>query len=569
MRVESFVIVLAYVFLAPLGLVLARNMHLIFQSSKILRNTFLFCACATLLAEKSIAELTTASPDLAKPGSPENPIFYIQEYRIKGATKISNLEVEESVYPYLGPARTTEDVEKARQSLEKAYHDKGFQTVSVLIPQQNPRQGIIILEVVEGTVGRLRVNGANWYLPSKIKAASPSMAEGSVPNMNDVQRDILALNRLSDRRVTPELKPGSIPGTFDIDLNVEDKIPLHGSVELNNRYSPNTSELRLNAGISYANIFQLGHTIGFSGQIAPENPDDALVYSGYYLARLSDKLSLLLSAVRQDSDISTLGGGSVIGMGEIYTLRALFDMPSADNFYQSFGIGLDWKSFGEDLLVGDENISAPIEYYPLSANYGASWLQGEDAFTELNSSLLFNLRGLGSDRLAYDRKRFGANGSFVVIKSDLSHTHDLEDESQLFVKIQSQLSDKPLINTEQYSGGGLSTARGYYESTALGDNALFLTGEYRSKSLFGKSTKQQPLANELRFHTFVDAGALHIYDALPGQASHTYLLSAGVGSRLRYKKNFNSSLDIAFPLNSVSPAEQGDIRVTFRGWIEY
>lgn len=521
------------------------------------------------LLGKSLADMTKTSPDLAKPGSPENPIFYIQEYRIKGATKISNLEVEECVYPYLGPARTADDVEKARQSLEKTYHNKGYQTVSVIIPQQNPRHGIITLEVVEGTVGRLRVNGANWFLPSKIKAASPSMAEGGVPNMNDVQRDILALNRLSDRRVTPELKPGSVPGTFDIDLNVEDKMPLHGSVELNNRYSPNTSELRLNAGISYANLFQLGHTIGFSGQIAPENPDDALVYSGYYLSRVSDKLSLLFSAVRQDSDISTLGGGSVIGKGEVFTLRALFDMPSANGFYQSFGIGLDWKSFDEDLLVGAGINSAPIEYYPVSANYGATWLHGEDAFTEFNSSLLFNLRGLGSDRTDYGKKRFGANGSFVVIKSDLSHTHDLKDDSQLFVKIQSQLSDKPLINTEQYSGGGLSTARGYFESTALGDNALFLTGEYRTKSLFGKSTKQQPLANELRFHTFVDAGSLYIYDALPGQSSSTYLLSTGVGSRLRYNKIFNSSLDIAFPLNSVASVNQGDIRVTFRGWIEF
>ena len=117
--------------------------------------------------------------------------------------------------------------------------------------------------------------------------------------------------------------------------------------------------------------------------------------------------------------------------------------------------------------------------------------------------------------------------------------------------------------------GGLSNARGYFESTALGDNALFLTGEYRTKSLFGKSTKQQPLANELRFHTFVDAGALSIYDALPGQDSSTYLLSTGVGGRLRYKKVLNSSLDIAFPLNSVATVKQGDIRVTFRGWIEF
>lgn len=540
------------------------------------RNKFYSTLCICVLAcclvgnaPSQTAGETATSPAPAEPGSPDNPIFYIQEYRVKGATKISNVEVEEAVYPYLGPARTAGDVENARQNLEKAFHNNGYQTVSVLIPQQDPRYGIIVLEVVEGTVGRLRVNGSRWYLPSKIRAAAPSMAEGGVPNMNAVQKEILALNRLSDRRVTPELKPGSTPGTFDIDLNVEDEMPLHGSLELNNRYSPNTSELRLNGALSYANLFQLGHTIGFSGQVAPENPDDALVYSGYYLARVSDGVSLLASAVKQDSDVSTLGGGSVVGRGEIFSLRALFDMPSADGFFQSFGIGVDRKSFGEDLIVGGATVSAPIEYYPLSASYGATWLHGEDAFTELNTSLLFNLRGAGSDRAAYSLKRFGSNGSFVVLKSDVSHTRDLRDGSQLFAKVQGQLSDKPLINTEQYSGGGLSNARGYLESTALGDNALFLTGEYRTGSLLGKPAKDETKPDELRFHVFADAGVLSIYDSLPGQAATTYLLSAGFGSRLRYRKIYNSSLDVAFPLHTVLPIEQGDIRVTFRGWMEF
>lgn len=507
-------------------------------------------------------------PGTVAPSIPE-PLFYIQEYRVAGATKISSLEVEEAVYPYLGPGRSAGDVEKARMALEKTFHDKGYQTVSVLIPQQDPRFGIIRLEVVEGTVGRLRVKGSTWYLPSRIIAQSPSMAEGGVPNMNDVQKEILALNRLADRRVTPELRAGVVPGTFDIDLKVEDEMPLHGTVELNNRYSPNTSELRLNAAVSYANMFQLGHTLGFSGQVAPLDTDDALVYSGYYLARVSDGVSLLVSGVKQDSDVSTLGGGSVVGRGNVLSMRALFDMPSADGFFQSLSIGIDRKDFGEDLLVGGATVSAPIEYYPISANYGATWLHGEDAFTELNSSLTFNLRGMGSDAAAYANKRFGSDGSFIILKGDVSHTRDLKDGSQLFAKAQAQLANKPLINTEQYSGGGLSNARGYLESTALGDNALFLTTEYRSPSLFGKPAKDDKRPDELRFHGFVDAGVLSIYDALPGQETTTTLLSAGVGARMRYRKNYNSSFDVAVPLKDAFPAEQGEVRVTFRGWVDF
>jgi len=528
-----------------------------------------FRKCVVLLFGMATAGSAFAQDAVSQTQSAPDPLFYIQEYRVAGATKISSLEVEEAVYPYLGPGRTAGDVENARRALEKTFHDKGYQTVSVLIPQQDPRFGIIRLEVVEGTVGRLRVKGSKWYLPSRIIAQSPSMAEGGVPNMNDVQKEILALNRLSDRRITPELRAGVVPGTFDIDLKVEDEMPLHGTVELNNRYSPNTSELRLNAAISYANMFQLGHTLGFSGQVAPQDTDDALVYSGYYLARISDGVSLLVSGVKQDSDVSTLGGGSVVGRGNVLSMRALFDMPSADGFFQSLSIGIDRKDFGEDLLVGAATISAPVEYYPISANYGATWLHGEDAFTELNSSLTFNLRGVGSDTAAFANKRFNSDGSFIILKGDVSHTRDLKGGSQLFAKAQAQLANKPLINTEQYSGGGLSNARGYLESTALGDNALFLTAEYRSPSLFGKPSKDDRKPDELRFHGFVDAGALSIYDALPGQKSTTTLVSAGVGGRLRYRKIYNSSFDVAVPLMDGFPVEQGEVRVTFRGWMDF
>ena len=59
------------------------------------------------------------------------PQYYIQEYRIQGSRTIPPLAVEEAVYPYLGRGRTAADVEQARAALEKAYHSKGYQAVSV------------------------------------------------------------------------------------------------------------------------------------------------------------------------------------------------------------------------------------------------------------------------------------------------------------------------------------------------------------------------------------------------------------------------------------------------------
>ena len=191
------------------------------------------------------------------------------------------MEVEEAVYPFLGPERSADDVDQARAALEKAYQTKGYQTVSVQIPPQQVTSGVVILQVIEGKVGRLRVRGARYFSPDQIKKAAPSLAEGTVPDFNRVSQDIVALNQLADRPVTPTLRAGIEPNTVDIDLNVKDTLPLHGNLEFNNRYSPNTTPLRLNGAVSYSNLWQLGHSAGFSFQVAPENLKDAEVFSAY------------------------------------------------------------------------------------------------------------------------------------------------------------------------------------------------------------------------------------------------------------------------------------------------
>lgn len=499
--------------------------------------------------------------------------FYIREYRVDGVKRLQKLEVEEAVYPFLGPARTPDDVEQARAALEKTYHDKGYQTVSVIVPQQDPRRGIVRLEVVENKVGRLRVNGARWFLPSQVKREAPSLAEGNVPEMKQVGKEITGLNRLADRRVTPVLRQGVEPGTVDIDLNVEDKLPLHGSLELNNRYSINTTPLRLNGSLSYGNLFQLGHTGGLSLQIAPEDIDDALVYSGYYLARVSEGLSLMATGTKQDSNVSTLGGGAVAGRGDIIGLRALFDLPTTPKFYQNVTLGIDWKNLEEDIVVGNDVIAAPIEYYPLSANYSATWM-GDEGFTALNASLNFSLRGAGSDEEDFANKRFNADGSYIYLRTDLAHTRDLEDGWQIFGKIQGQLSSQPLVNNEQFAGGGLDTARGYLEATSLGDNGVFGTVELLGPSLIGSSAKSPDTdavgkKDEWRFYAFTDAGIIGLYDALPGQDSRFSLASIGVGSRANLFKHYNASVDVAIPLIEEADTEQGEVRVTFRGWADF
>jgi hemolysin activation/secretion protein len=350
----------------------------------------------------------------------------------------------------------------------------------------------------------------------------------------------------------------------DIDLVVKDTLPLHGSLELNNRYSVGTTELRANGSISYANLWQRGHALGLSFQLAPQRLDDAKVFSGYYLARFESlpSLSLILSGTKQDSNVSTLGGAAVAGRGEILGARALITLPAREQFYHTLSLGLDYKRFDEDVTLAGVLTATPIRYYPLSLGYNATWA-GKTATTELGATLTLGLRGAGSDSVAFEQKRFRADQNFVAFRGDLAHTRTLPRDFEVYGKMQGQLASQPLINSEQFSGGGLGTARGYLESAALGDNALFGTLELRTPSLLGE--KQ----GEWRFYAFADAGVLTLRDALPEQTDRFELASIGLGSRIEFREHFHGSLDAGWPLLDVAPDTNNDPLVTFRVWAEF
>jgi hemolysin activation/secretion protein len=511
--------------------------------------------------------------------------FDIDDYRIDGADHMAQIDVEEAVYPFLGPHRTAADVEKARAALEKSYHDKGYQTVSVSIPPQNALTGLVVLRVTEGVIGHVRVKNARFFDLQKIKARARSLREGTLPNFRDLTADIVALNGWPDRRVTPALRAGVKPGTVDVDLNVEDKLPLHAELEINNRNSPGTVPLRATGTVHYDNLWQLGHSLSFTYQVAPQDPANAESFSGSYLARVTDDFSVLVYGLTSNSNVATVGGFNVIGPGQIVGARAVVTLPMRENFFHTISLGIDYKHFGE--IVGSQetsgnastSFSSPVTYFPLAVNYSATWQQ-DGSLTQLNAAATMNIRGPGSDFEAFDNKRFNADPNFFHLNADVEHTQDLPgDGYQVYGKLQGQFASGPLVSSEEFSLGGWDTVRGYYESEALGDNAVAGSIELRSPdvgSLIQKNLKDSsghPLRanafDEWRFFAFGDGGLCTVQQPTVGEQESFWMASYGVGTRFKAFDYFNAQLAVAMPVISETYTRAGDPHLLFRVWGDF
>ena len=264
----------------------------------------------------------------AGPVHAEDALFDVFEYRVEGATLLPRITVEESVYPYLGEGKTLADVEQAREALEKAYHAAGWLTVLVAVPPQKVDAKMVRLTVTEAPVDRLRVVESRYFSLGEIRAGVPELAEGQVPNFPQMQKELAALNKSPDRRITPVLRPGKTPGTVEVDLKVQDRLPLHGNVELNDRTSQDTTRTRLTASLRWDNLWQQQHALGITVQTAPQEPDESRVFSASYTWPLASGDYLAFYAVKSDSDVAAVGTLNGLGKGTIAGARYIMPLRS-------------------------------------------------------------------------------------------------------------------------------------------------------------------------------------------------------------------------------------------------
>ena len=493
--------------------------------------------------------------------------FDLLELRIKGNTIIDKKQLERTVYPFLGPNKSIDNVEAARAALESLYHKQGYQTVTVDIPEQDVKNGVVHLEVVEGKVSRLRVTDSRYFSLGKIKAGVPELAEGNVPNMPVMQKQLAELvGQSPDRQIQPILRAGETPGTMEVDLKVKDELPLHGRVELNGRNTSSTSRLRLVNSLHYDNLWQEFHSASVMYQVSPENSAEVDVWAGTYAMPVFDdgaRLAFYTVSSSSSSQIASAGSLSVIGNGNIFGLRYVQPLKGFDNLFHTATLGIDYKDFKEDLNVTQLNVNSvittPIHYLPFLADYNGS-VRGKQFLTSYDLALHFSIAGLGNSQSQFENKRYLATASYIYLTGDWKFQHELPFGMEFASHFAGQVANSPLISNEQYSLGGATTVRGYFETQALADHGVIGSVELRSPNL---KRDDWEFVNKLKLQAFLDAGRGWVISPLPGNVSGYDLSSGGFGFSFQMWKKLSGVFDVGFPFVRLAPVRSGEPRLHF------
>lgn len=508
-----------------------------------------------------------AAAQQAEAAAPAAASVTINEYVVRGNTVLTARQIETAVTPFLGPGKTMQDVESARDALSELYQQAGYQSVFVELPEQQVTGGVVLLKVNQTPIGQLRVVGAKHDSPERIREQVPALAEGKVPDFNAAQTELSALNRSGRRQVMPIVKEGAVAGTMDVDLQVDDRSPWRASAALNNDHSADTEDLRLSASIGHDNLWQLGHSATLSVYTAPQDTDQAKVISGSYVAPFEGTpWALEFNGYKSDSQVLDVGGQggagggtSVLGDGHSLGLKLTYLLDSSAAWWRQLSLGVDFKDTQEDTRLGEESMTTPLKYAPITLGI-TGVRQGEADVLNFNAQLVVGTRrllGYGSDTAEFDQKRYRADPSFVVLKGEVANTHTFASDWQWYARGSVQMTDAPLVSAEQYAAGGMYTVRGYLSAEAIGDYGGLVNLEWRTPAWRVGSWM------DARLYAFTDAAYLRLRTPLPEQDDKYNLASFGLGASLRFGDHLQLRLDYGYPYSDGPTTSKDDPRFNF------
>ena len=459
---------------------------------------------------------------------------FVREVRVLGSTVFTPQELAQVTDPYRNREITSEDMESLRLAMTLLYVKHGYSTSGALVPDQAITDGVLTLQIIEGTLSRINVEGNYWFRSSYFTSRLQRDA-GPPVNVHALQ-ERLRLFQTDQRieRINAELRPGETRGQSALNVRVAERRPIKAWLEYNNFSTPGVGSNRVMGTIAHQNLLGFGDAL--SVQYGQSFGTDVNAHGSgvnpnlnvHYVVPITPYDTTLAVDYRRtdftviESNVKPLDiNGKFESIG--FTLRQpIFRTPS-----QEFALALTGQSqsFRTSLL------GTPFEFQSGSTN-GTSQVSAlrfsqeyvhrtQDQVISALSRLSFGLPVLGA---TVNSGPDQATGEFFSWLGQTQLVRRLNPTRvTLLARADLQLSNKHLFLIEQMAVGGRYSVRGYREFTQLGDNAFL--GSLETRIPVYTSAIGEELLYLVPFFDYGRAWNTHVANPSP-----EWLASAGVGA---------------------------------------
>jgi hemolysin activation/secretion protein len=162
----------------------------------------------------------------------------VKGYHFEGNTAFSDEELAKVTERFTNKELRTEELEEARRAVTLHYVNHGFINSGAIIPDQDPTNGIVTVQIIEGKLTDIELQGNKWladgYITSRVRRWSkPPLI------LVELQEGLQLLRQNPNvNQINAELKPGTAPGESLLDLRVVDAQPFRLGLQVDNHRPP-------------------------------------------------------------------------------------------------------------------------------------------------------------------------------------------------------------------------------------------------------------------------------------------------------------------------------------------
>ncbi len=488
-------------------------------------------------------------PELPTPTSsdPEDigATFRVNRIDVVGSTVFTPEQFASVIAPFVGRELTFAELLQARDAITKLYVDNGYVTTGALIGPQTIQDGVVTIQVVEGSLQEIQVTG-NRRIRSSYIRDRVRLGAGTPLNVSNLLEK-LQLLRLNPRiqNLSAELQAGTNPGSNILQVAVEEADTFSVDVFLDNGRSPSVGSFRRGVELREANLLGLGDTlsIGYANTrgsntidvnyALPINARDGAISFGFSQGwnRVIEKPFNLL-------DIQSTSRS--------YNLT--YRQPVLQTPTQELALGLSFSRMESQTELGIDNIG-PFPLSPGADSEGrtkVSALRFFQEYTQRSNHHVLALRSqfsVGVDWLGATVNQDAPDSRFLAWRGQAQWVRQLASDTLVLVKGDLQLTGDSLLPLEQFGLGGQLSVRGYRQDALLTDNGALVSAEVRLPIL-----RARQIGGTLQLAPFIDVGTG--WNVNGKKTSPSTLIGVGLGLLWR-QENLSIRLDWGQPLTSI------------------
>lgn len=497
---------------------------------------------------------------------PAVPHFGINGFHVAGNTLLPPERVLELLHPFTGPERDFGTVQEALEALQDEYRRLGYTTVHVLLPEQELERGEVKLQVVEGKLEAVRVEGNKYFDTENIRRSVPGLKEGAVPNIDAVSASMNVANENPSKKMTLQLQSGAKEDELIAGVRVTDDRPWKVGLSFDNTGSPSTGDFRLGTLFQHGNLFNRDHILTLQYTVSTDKPSKVKIYSAGYripLYSLGDSIDVFggYSDVDSGTIVSSEMDLKVAGKGIISGIRYNQNLRRMGSWKHRLIYGFDYRIYDNDVDISGIPRDTKIAVHPISITYMGDSSTGEGFDWGGYITGIHNIPGHTESEDFQASRGSGAPADYSILRYGFNIGALLPWDWQERLLFNGQYTDNPLVSAEQFGLGGAGSVRGFPEREITSDWGHFASQELYTPDLCRLASVT---SSQCRLVGFFDIGHVVRVRPGPGDPGDSLIAGGGFGLRLAIRKEFTLSVDYAFVALSAGSREQGDDRLHFR-----